>query len=69
MLFCKFLKTAVNGGYFITLITDGCKIKLLADRACEGDQTRKLILEKGFEPVILPQIHSKRAMEVQQGNV
>jgi transposase len=48
---------------FSALMTEKCKIKLLADRAYEGDKTRKLILEKGFEPVIPPKSNRKEMWE------
>jgi hypothetical protein len=35
------------------------KIKFLADRAYEDDATRKLIKEKGFDPVIPPKSNRK----------
>ncbi|MDR2926782.1 MAG: hypothetical protein LBV41_01045 [Cytophagaceae bacterium] len=47
----------------LSYITDGNKIKLLADWAYEGDKTRKLILEKGFEPVIPPKSNRKEMWE------
>ena len=48
---------------FGALMTNGGKIKLLADKAYEDDKTRNLIVEKGFEPVIPPKSNRKEPWE------
>jgi transposase len=52
---------------FSSLMTDGYKIKLLADRAYEDNKTRNLIAEKEFMPVIPPKVNRKEPWEYDRG--